>query len=212
MRRERIEVGTLVGKHLTKTVRNEDSLVFYCSDGSVYEMLHDQDCCESVYLEDFCGDIDDLCDADIHEFRVDTSDNVDHKDDDECQWTFYNIRTSKGYVTLRWYGSSNGYYSVDVDFYMITPPTDLFKSYYDNDELSPYESFDYKKGSRFPFGYNVIIIFKNGEETHYVELNQVVYNEASDSIVLVNKLNIMNTINTNLIKYIYISSKCPRVN
>lgn len=32
------------------------------------------------------------------------------------QWTFYTMRTNKATVTLRWLGSSNGYYSVDVEF------------------------------------------------------------------------------------------------
>lgn len=204
MRRERIEVGTLVGKHLTKTVRSEDSLVFYCSDGSVYEMLHDQDCCESVYLEDFCGDIDDLCDADIHEFRVDTSDNVDHRDDDECQWTFYNIRTSKGYVTLRWYGSSNGYYSVDVDFYVVKAPHHIFKPFSENAELSPYESFDYesyKSGCAF----NVSMILKNGDQKLFSDCKRVFYNESSDMVHIWNKDDVKNTTKTDLIDYLYIT-------
>lgn len=87
-------------------------------------MWHDQDCCESVTVEDIYGDPSVLYRGPISVARVTTSDS-DHSDplntyDESWTWTFYTIGTVFGLVDIRWYGESNGYYSEEVDFSRIT--------------------------------------------------------------------------------------------
>lgn len=84
----------------------------------LFELEHDQDCCEHVYLQDIVGDINDLVGHEILLAEESTSDeNPLCEYDDSFTWTFYKLATIKGYIDLRWYGSSNGYYSEDVSCY-----------------------------------------------------------------------------------------------
>lgn len=102
--------------------------IFWTTDsGRTFKMYHQQDCCESVFLEDICGDLRDLLGTPILEAREETNlsseENLPQELVQETEqsytWTFYIIRTIKGTVTLRWFGSSNGYYSESVDFFEI---------------------------------------------------------------------------------------------
>ena len=110
------EVKDLLGKTLVKIENNEDiELVFHTDDGKKYMMYHEQDCCESVSIEDVIGDFDDLIGNPLTMAEESWEDGG--KDDDwSSTWTFYKFATNKGYVTIRWFGSSNGYYSESVDF------------------------------------------------------------------------------------------------
>lgn len=109
---------SLIGKTLTKIDRTDDEeLFFHTSDGEIYKMFHYQDCCESVYIEDIIGELDDLIGSPIT-MAEEISEN-DEEAYESGTWTFYKFATNKGYVTIRWYGSSNGYYSESVTFYML---------------------------------------------------------------------------------------------
>ena len=91
-----------------------EQITFTCSDGTRYGMWHEQDCCESVRIEDVAGNPDDLLDTPLL-----MSESYTNSDRITGTWTFYKFATVKGYVTLRWLGESNGYYSEDVSFYRL---------------------------------------------------------------------------------------------
>lgn len=108
------EIENLIGKTIlaVEGMEKESKKIIFRTDGGVLEMYHWQDCCESVYLEDVTGDPSDLIGGivSVAEERTETRSGGYGI----SEWTFYTIRTSKGDVDLRWYGSSNGYYSTSV--------------------------------------------------------------------------------------------------
>ena len=117
---------TLKGKVFTKIEQAGATIKFYVSSDKYYLMAHDQECCETVWIEDICGYFDDLIGSPILVARESTSsENPEGVDiEEECQdsftWTFYSLATVKGYVDIRWYGESNGYYSESVELYDYT--------------------------------------------------------------------------------------------
>lgn len=109
-----------IGKHFDSK-HNIDRIMFLTKEEIVYEMYHDQDCCETVYLYDIIGDLTDLLNSPITMAEVVTnSDNPPEGEYiDSFTWTFYKLATVNGYVTLRWLGQSNGYYSEYVSFKIV---------------------------------------------------------------------------------------------
>ena len=96
------------------SVRTDDYTVTFENDEVRYVFYHETDCCESVYVEDIIGDLEDLENLPLLIAREDTNADGPETGDESYTWTFYNFATYKGYVTVRFYGSSNGYYSEEV--------------------------------------------------------------------------------------------------
>lgn len=116
-------ISALIGKTLMSVEKTDDEINFFTTDGERFCMYHSQDCCETVYIESIVGDLNDLVGSPIL-----LAEEVTHQGENpECvtppeyqdsfTWTFYKLATAKGYVDIRWYGDSNGYYSESVDLW-----------------------------------------------------------------------------------------------
>lgn len=117
----------LFGKVITKIYQTtidednynyDDKIVIHTSDGAIYEQYHNQQCGEEVTIEDIDGDLEDLVGFPLQQAE-ESSSNDTSGDYDSATWTFYKLATEKGYVTIRWHGSSNGYYSESANLYKI---------------------------------------------------------------------------------------------
>ena len=113
----------LIGKtfteiEVTKGAPIRDHILFKTDTGIIFIMEHEQSCCEDVNIEDIIGNVSSLLNSPILVAEERFGDLPKKDDCDESYtWTFYEFATLHGSVTIRWYGSSNGYYSEKVDFY-----------------------------------------------------------------------------------------------
>ena len=123
-KKEYVPFEYLLGKTLTsvEVITDDDNdqfIKFVTTEGETFVMYHEQECCESVSIESIEGEISCLVGNPILlAEEVSESGKIDPEDtwSDSQTWTFYKLATIKGYVDIRWNGSSNGYYSESVDF------------------------------------------------------------------------------------------------
>lgn len=111
-----MDISVLIGQTITEVISSNTEITFKTSEGNEYLMYHDQDCCESVTIDDIEGDLDRLigCPIIVAEERISSGLEDDYSE--SSTWTFYTIGNINEFVTIRWYGTSNGYYSEGVSF------------------------------------------------------------------------------------------------
>ena len=123
-RNKDVPFNKLAGLTLVRAERvGDEQIEFETNDGRIFVMYHLQDCCERVLIEDIVGDLQDLVGEPIllaEKVDGETVRKPIERDPDEYKesftWTFYKLATRKGYVDIRWFGQSNGYYSESVNF------------------------------------------------------------------------------------------------
>lgn len=107
----------LLGRTIVKiegAEKDSEEILFTLENGDIFRMYHEQDCCEDVRIEDIGGDINNLIGNPVL-LAEEVTNEGEVEYGDTCTWTWYHFATIKGYVTIRWYGGSNGYYSESVD-------------------------------------------------------------------------------------------------
>lgn len=115
------EIKDMVGKTFTRVYGGVgDGEMVFENDTERYVFTHDQDCCESVDINDVVGDLEDLVGEPLL-MAEEVSGYIGPEPEyaDSYTYTFYKFATRKGYVDVRWLGESNGYYSEGVDLHYV---------------------------------------------------------------------------------------------
>lgn len=112
-----VDMCELVGKIFVsyEICQYKEYIKFFDIHGNYYIFYHDIQCCEQVYIDDICGDLNDLLFTEILKSEMVSSemseDDLNKKEayNDWGEWYFYKLDTIKGSVTLRWCGISINY-------------------------------------------------------------------------------------------------------
>lgn len=113
--------GEIIKRVIGLTIGSQE-VSFLCQSGKLFRMYHSQDCCERVELVDVVGEASNIVNGKPVNLAEEVSNakaSYEEVDAESYTWTFYNIQAGECMVTLRWLGTSNGYYSESVDFQRI---------------------------------------------------------------------------------------------
>ena len=120
-----VRLDTLLGVTLEHVELFDAGVQMTSVNGDKFVLMHEQDCCEEVYLLDW-DDLDCLVGSPI--VLAEEVSNQWHSgiplppgntSNSEEEWTFYKIGTLKGTCTFRFYGRHNGCYAVNAKLYQV---------------------------------------------------------------------------------------------
>lgn len=119
-----------VGKRIQECRLKDNGDMMWKVDDTWYNLIAIGDCCSSSWFE-HCEGGDVLQDAILLEYDGDAEGESDAEDDDDdhvITVNFLRFKTTKGYCTIEFRNSSNGYYSgwCEVDESDM-PPKDSYK-------------------------------------------------------------------------------------
>lgn len=115
-----LDAAALNGKTISSiSLVGDDRVSISTTDGKEYVMFHSQDCCESVAIYDILGNLQSLVGLPLtvarEEVSSDWPEGIEKPEYLESfTWTTYFFETEASKVYIRWYGSSNGWYSESV--------------------------------------------------------------------------------------------------
>lgn len=110
----------LIGKKFDRVYQSEydgNDAIYFENDKETFVLGHTQNCCEGVYIDDIVGDLNDLIGNELNIAEC----VYEYGDEDygTYTWSFIKFATIKGYVDIKFHGSSNGYYSEEANVYEI---------------------------------------------------------------------------------------------
>ncbi len=92
------------------------SILYLKTDNYIAVFYYEPDCCATCTIDDVSGDLNSLVGSKLTTARVST--NKSEEEGDSNTWTYYHFATIKGYVDIKWFGESNGFYSEEVSMSM----------------------------------------------------------------------------------------------
>ena len=114
-------ISALIGERTKRVKQSGNEFILFELESGLFGLLyHEQNCCEDVYIADVVGELGDLENTILWDARFDQGETGSESDYESFTWTFVNLQSDKGHVQIRFYGVSNGYYSEEPDFCLLT--------------------------------------------------------------------------------------------